>query len=124
MTHKLELLAVNDDFYRAIRDGVFAEMDALWAERREVTCTHPNHATITGRKLVLESWATILGHLQTPQIWPGDPIPIIAGNTAIVLCVERVGGAELMASNAFVREDGAWRMVNHQATPMPATSAV
>ena len=33
----------------------------------------------------------------------------------MVLCRERIGTVELMASNAWVREDEAWRMVNHQA---------
>ena len=31
---------------------------------------------------------------------------------------ETMEGARLVATNVFVREDGAWRMVHHQSTPI------
>ena len=72
----------------------------------------------------MASWRLILGH-QPPDIHAEDPQPIVTGRTAMVLCRERIGpsgsSVELMASNAWVREDGAWRMVNHQAAPIPVT---
>jgi hypothetical protein len=39
----------------------------------------------------------------------------------MVICRERIGAIELMASNAWVREDEAWRLVNHQAAHIPGT---
>ena len=58
-----------------------------------------------------------------PEIWPDEPQAIVTGETAMVLCIERVGGAELMASNTFVRENGVWRIMSHQAEPLPAERA-
>jgi len=43
----------------------------------------------------------------------------VAGETAWVLCAEVVPGGELAATNLFVREKGAWRMVHHHASPLP-----
>lgn len=124
MHPRTEVLTANDDFYAAIRRADFAEMDQLWARHREVTCTHPNWSMLVGRKAVMESWHLILSQATAPTVWPGETEVIVTGSTAMVLCIERVGGAELMASNGFVLEDHAWRMMNHQAVTMPATPAV
>jgi len=120
MTDTAAVLDANDAFYRAIREGDLDAMEALWARARPVSCTHPNGPAIFGRAAVMASWRLILGHLP-PEIHAADPQPIITGQTAMVLCREKIGSAELMASNAWVREDDAWRMVNHQAAHIPGT---
>ena len=38
---------------------------------------------------------------------------------AFVVCYERLGPNFLIATNLFVKEDGAWKMVHHQAGPIP-----
>jgi hypothetical protein len=114
------VLDANEAFYRAMREGDPDAMEALWARGRQVSCTHPNGPVIFGRTEVMASWRLILGH-QPPEIYAEDPQPIVTGRTAMVLCRERIGSVELMASNAWVREDGAWRMVNHQAAAIPGT---
>ncbi len=120
MTETIAVLDANDAFYRAMREGNLDAMEALWARGRAVSCTHPSGPAIFGRAAVMASWRAILGH-QPPEIRPADPQAIVTGRTAMVLCRERIGPVELMASNAWVREDGAWRMVNHQAAPIPGT---
>ena len=116
------VLAANDAFYRAMREGDYAAMDRLWAERRTVTCTHPDWRTLVGRDVVMESWRVILIEHEPPAIWPVEPQAIVTGGTAMVLCMERIGGLELMASNGFVREGRRWRLINHQAAYSPAES--
>jgi hypothetical protein len=37
------------------------------------------------------------------------------GDSAYVVCGEAIDGAELVATNFFVREDGAWKLVHHHA---------
>jgi hypothetical protein len=118
MSDTAAVLDANDAFYRAMREGDIDAMEALWARARPVSCTHPNGPAIFGRVEVMASWRLILGH-RPPEIHAADPQAIITGRTAMVLCRERIGRFELMASNAWVREDGAWRMVNHQAAPIP-----
>ena len=115
------VLDANQAFYRAMRQGDLDAMDALWARARSVSCTHPSGPAIFGRAAVMESWKLILGHLP-PDIHPAAAQAIVTGRTAMVLCTEHIGPVELMASNAWVREDGAWRMLNHQATHMPSAN--
>ena len=40
---------------------------------------------------------------------------LLYGEVALVLCEEELDGGTLIASNLFVREDGAWRIAHHQA---------
>lgn len=123
MSDITNVLEANDAFYRIARAGDYDAMDALWAADRQVTCTHPGWTTLTGRRAVMRSWRLLLTQQPPPEIWPDEPQAIVTGETAMVLCIERVGGAELMASNTFVRENGVWRIMSHQAEPLPAERA-
>jgi len=121
-TETQAVLDANQAFYRAMRDGDVAAMERLWARGRQVTCTHPNSPSILGRGPVMASWRLILTR-HPPEIHAQDATAIVTGSTALVLCREIIGEdkilVELMASNAWVHESGAWRLVNHQAAPIP-----
>jgi ketosteroid isomerase-like protein len=119
---KRQVLAANDAFYKAMREGDYAAMERLWAERRTVTCTHPDWHMLVGREAVMESWRVILTEHEPPEIWPTEAQAIVTGSTAMVLCTERIGGLELVASNGFVREGARWRILNHQSAHAPAES--
>ena len=119
---KRQVLAANDAFYKAMREGDYAAMDRLWAERRTVTCTHPDWHMLVGRDAVMESWRVILTEHEPPAIWPTEAQAIVTGSTAMVLCTERIDGIELVASNGFVREGLRWRLLNHQSAHAPAES--
>lgn len=118
-----ELIDTNEAFYRAIRHGDFETMDELWSRTRSVTCTHPGWTLLSGRTAVMNSWRAILTEQPPVQIWPADPMPIITGGTAMIVCTERLDRTELTASNAFVLEGGAWRLINHQAAQIPLERA-
>ncbi|HSF96668.1 MAG TPA: nuclear transport factor 2 family protein [Thermohalobaculum sp.] len=125
MTRMRETAAVldaNEAFYRAMRTGDLDAMEALWARGRAVSCTHPSGPEIFGRAAVMESWRLILGHA-APDIRAEAPQVLVTGRSAMVLCEEVIGHARLIASNAYVREDGAWRMVTHQAAHVPELDA-
>jgi hypothetical protein len=117
------VLAANDAFYKAMREGDYAAMDRVWAETRRVTCTHPDWHMLIGRDAVMESWRVILTEHEPPAIWPAEPQAVVTGSTALVLCTERIGGIDLVAANAFVREGMLWRILNHQSAHVPAESA-
>jgi len=36
----------------------------------------------------------------------------------LVICEEELQAGHLIATNIFVKEDGGWRMVHHQASPL------
>lgn len=118
-----DLITANEAFYRAIRDGDYPTMDTLWASRRAVTCTHPGWTRLAGRASVMDSWRMILTEQEPPEIWPSDVTAIATGQSGFVICTETLGGIQLIASNAFVREGEAWRLINHQAAQLPLAQA-
>jgi len=114
------VLFANDIFYRAFSDRDFAAMDRIWAKAASVACIHPGWPILTGRDVVMESWKGILSG-PAPSSVPVEPDVVFAGETALVVCLESLDGGKgwCAATNAFVREDGEWRMVLHQAGPAP-----
>ena len=119
MVEEPVVLAANAAFYRAMREGDLGAMDALWSCRRSVSCTHPSGPAITGREAIMRSWRCILLEGGPVAIHPRGARALVSGRTALVLCEEVDGALVLMASNCFVHEAGAWRMLSHQAAAVP-----
>ncbi len=115
------ILAANAGFYVAFRNGDATAMDTIWARRAEVACVHPGATPLHGRDAVMESWNEILGG--PPPIQCVFPRVHQVGDAGFVICGERVPGGTLVATNVFVLEDGAWRMVHHHAGPGVAPEA-
>jgi ketosteroid isomerase-like protein len=114
------VLAANLAFYQAFTSHDVAAMEALWARRAPVSCTHPGWEALMGRGAVLESWRSILENPEAPHVMCHDDIALLHGDVAIVLCEEELADGNLSATNVFVKEDGEWRLVHHQASPLLA----
>jgi ketosteroid isomerase-like protein len=113
------ILAANEAFYRAFTGGDAEGMSTLWAEHHPVACSHPGRAALHGREAVLASWAAILGAPEPTRVQITRAAATVLGDTAaLVTCIEHIGEAELAASNVFVLERGAWRLVHHHAGPL------
>jgi ketosteroid isomerase-like protein len=112
------VLQVNEAFYAAFAAKDAEAMAALWARRAPVACIHPGWHALRGRDAVLASWRSILGGPGAPPISCTEAAAHVLGDTAFVICVERIPGVELVATNVFVREDNHWRMVHHHASSM------
>lgn len=115
-------LAANQAFYDAFAAGDMKAMAAVWAESAPCACAHPGAPLLVGRDTVLESWASILGAPERPEIECLQPQAHLLGDVAYVTCYERLGGAGgavLLATNVLAREDGRWRMAHHHASPTP-----
>lgn len=110
-------LFANDAFYVAFAERDFNALEALWATESPCTCVHPGWSPIIGREEVIESWAAIIANPDSPDIQCSNASARVYGSTAIVLCYEEIEGQYLVATNVFVREDGQWKLVHHQATP-------
>ena len=115
MTDSDAVLAANLEFYRAFGARDLAAMDALWARQAPVACIHPGWPALADRDAVMESWNGILANPATPRIACYDEQVLLYGDTALVVCEEELDGGTLIASNLFVREEGAWRIAHHQA---------
>ena len=115
------VLAANEAFYRAFNQRDVALMESVWSASDEIACVHPGWNALRGREPVLESWRNIISNPDQPRIVTGGASVIFNGDVAIVLCRELVGGSPLHATNVFVREDGAWKLLHHQSGPVYAT---
>jgi len=109
------VLAANLEFYRAFTTRDADAMDALWARRAPVACVHPGWPALAEREAIVESWRDILSNPHSPRIACYDERVLLYGDAALVICEEELDGGTLIASNWFVREDGAWRIAHHQA---------
>lgn len=111
------VLSANLEFYRAFGTANFQAMDALWARRAQVLCLHPGWQALIGRAAVMESWRALLAQGRSAfRILCHDERAFLYEGFAVVLCEEEVPGGTLAATNVFTREDGAWRMIHHQAS--------
>lgn len=118
-----DVLAANRAFYRAFAERDFAAMAALWAETAPIACIHPGWDALTGRAAVLASWRDLLAQPANPAIECRDARVLNYGTAALVICHEVLAEGVLVATNGFVREGGAWRLMHHQAGGV-ATSLV
>ncbi len=109
--------SANQELYRAFREQDMGAMTALWAREHMVACIHPGWHVLTGRNHVLTSWRAILENEDSPDVTARDEQVHINGDTAFVICTERVDRTELVATNIFVRENNEWLLVHHQAAP-------
>ena len=118
MTEKDAVLSANLEFYRAFATRDFPAMAALWARRLPVVCIHPGWAALRERDAVVQSWQDILANPKAPRVMCHDEEAMLYGEVAVVTCEEDLGSGMLVATNLFAKEDGAWRMIHHQAGPL------
>jgi len=111
-------LAANEAFYDAFNQKDPSLMDTLWADSDDVTCIHPGWNLLRGRDAVLESWHSILTNPGQPRIVTGGATASIHGALAVVICRELVAGSPLLATNVFVLDGEAWKMLHHHSGPV------
>jgi ketosteroid isomerase-like protein len=112
------VLNANLDFYRAFNARSIEAMEALWSNAASVLCVHPGWNALAGRDAVLQSWRAILANPDAPGVMVHDDRAFLYGDLAIVLCEEELDSGHLVATNMFLRESGAWKMIHHQASPL------
>jgi ketosteroid isomerase-like protein len=117
-----EVLAANQEFYRAFSARDLAAMDALWSQRVPVACVHPGWDALRGRSEVMASFRAILSNPASPPISSAGATACVLGDTAYVVCSEAIEGDALVATNVFTREDGGWKLVHHHAGPVARRS--
>jgi ketosteroid isomerase-like protein len=113
-----DVLLANESFYRAFAGRDVEGMDEVWARRASVACVHPGWQPLKGRDAVMASWRGILRGPGVPDITCTDATCHVVGDSAFVICIERLDVGALVATNVFVREDGAWRIIHHHAGPI------
>lgn len=123
--------ATNEELYAAFEAGDLDRMAALWVDGMHgamAKCIHPGGATIRGIDPVLRSWALIMANSDDMQFIVTDVECVVQGEVATINCTEIIirpsGGADpftsshAVATNAFIRVEGRWRMWLHHASPV------
>jgi ketosteroid isomerase-like protein len=113
-----EVIAANEAFYRAFNEKDPEAMERAWASADNLSCVHPGWNVLRGRQAVLDSWRGILGNASQPRIVVGGADVTLLGDVAVVICRELVAASPLAATNVFVREEGAWKLLHHQSGPV------
>ena len=111
------VLFANEVFYRAFADRDEEAMEASWSHVSAVAWLHPGWGPLFGRDEVLESWRAIIRNPDSPKIVCLDACAHIHGNSAFVICFEKIEDNYLVATNLFVKEGRLWKLVHHQAGP-------
>ncbi len=119
MTDQAAVLFANDAFYVAFLNHDIQAMDDLWARGPTVSCVHPGWNHLMGRDVVMESWDGILSNPNGPVFTIKGAIASVVDDTAVVICYEVFDEATMVATNVFVREEGEWRIMHHQASASP-----
>lgn len=114
-------------FYEAFSRGDIDAMEQIWSRQSHVRCVHPGMTSLEGRDRVMASWRQIFlsgeegGGDNDDVAFEIEPIRShveVHGLIAMCSCVEKTeGGGSLEALNVYKREDGAWKMTLHMASP-------
>ncbi|MFC6879706.1 MULTISPECIES: nuclear transport factor 2 family protein [Actinomadura] len=128
-----DLEEAHAEFYAAFEEGDLDRMAAVWADGAYadgVSCVHPGWPMLRGRDEVLRSWALIMANTAYIQFVLTDVESDVYGDHAVVTCKENVltadegteagflAGGSIVATNVFVRSDGAWRLLLHHGSPI------
>ncbi len=127
-----EIALANRAFYEALRARDLAAMEIVWAHGADSTCVHPGWHRLDGWSEIRRAWQSIFANSRPWSVSCEDVRVRRMGDFAVVACVEVIlpfgaressDAARMQATNVFVREDGAWRMVHHHASPAPGPDA-
>jgi ketosteroid isomerase-like protein len=120
------VLEANRKFYAALARRSFGEMEECWSHGDDVACTHPGWHRLDGWDEVSRSWQAIFTNSRAWRVRSEGERALRDGDLAVVFCIENleaVGAqgdpARMQATNVFRRENDAWKMVHHHASPMP-----
>jgi ketosteroid isomerase-like protein len=123
-TEQQAVLKTNEAFYRAFSNNDIASMEELWSTQVDIAVIHPGWAPLRGRESVMSSWNQIMTGATSSPITCVNAKANILGDVALVICTEILEEIELIATNTFVLESGEWKIIHHQAGPLPQSNNI
>jgi ketosteroid isomerase-like protein len=126
--------AANAAFYAAFEARDLDAMADVWERSERASVTHPGWPRLSGWGKVAGSWDAIFRHTPYIQFVLTDERVDVVGDAAWVTVDENIlqaaggdadaaeggslAGARVAATNLFVRDGDAWRMVMHHGSPV------
>lgn len=120
--------AANLAFYRALEARELSAMDIVWSQSTAASCVHPGWHRLDGWAEIRRSWQNIFASARPWTVGCEDVRVYVHGDFAWVSCVEVIrpfgdtsgeAAARMQATNLFLREDGAWKLLHHHASASP-----
>jgi ketosteroid isomerase-like protein len=123
------LVEANANFYRAFESLDPDRMAQVWHHGEGVRCIHPGGPLLSGWDDVFRSWKVIFQNSPPLQFVISDLSVQVERQIGWVSCTENliqvtVRGptfSSILATNAFRKVDGEWRMIMHHASPVLRT---
>lgn len=123
---KTEVLAANEQFYRAFEKKDLDAMSNVWSQGTLSTCIHPGGRAIRGWKEIYTSWSEIFHHTDYIEIDPELVSVEIGDRVAYVILIENVLQvsrgrrleAQSLATNIFLKLGDRWYLVHHHGSPV------
>lgn len=105
-------------------------MSAVWVHTAHVKCVHPGWDLLEGWENVRHSWEAIFANTDYMRFVITNVAVHLYGPVAWVTCVENLsdvfGSTQLtriLATNVYEKQDDAWYIVHHHASPVMRPAA-
>lgn len=117
-------------FYDALESADADAVVELWLDDDDICCIHPGGPRLLGTSAVAASWRSILSNgpiqiraassksLETPTIAVHNVVEEV-----VIVQSGRQQVVHVIATNAYVKTPGGWKMVLHHASPAAEPSA-
>lgn len=125
-SQELEVILVNEQFYRAFESLDIREMEKSWATDQPVKCIHPGWEVRSGWAAVRDSWVLIFNNTARISFEITGVNTFLHQQMAWVTCLEQVTTFRdespqvglVMATNLYLRKNHRWRMIHHHGSPV------
>jgi ketosteroid isomerase-like protein len=121
-----DVIEMNQSFYDAFNKNDIELMIGVWLNDSTSQCIHPGWDVLTGFKNIMTSWQKIFAAAQDLEIKLSNINVTTSENLAWVTCQENLfsivsSGVQLSkvhSTNLFKKQNGAWKMILHHASPV------
>lgn len=121
------ILEVNTRFYRALGTRDLELMGTVFVDDERAGCMHPGWVMLKGWEAIRQSWENVFDPEDQLEIKLHNLTVDIKGNAAWVTCIQELKYIKRdpvminvsVSTNIFEKNESGWRMVIHQASPIP-----
>ena len=121
------ILDVNSRFYKALGTRDLELMGTVFVHDERAGCTHPGWVMLEGWEAIRQSWENVFDPEDQLDIKLHNVTVDIEGDAAWVSCIQELTYIKRdpimmnvsVSTNIFEKNESGWRMVIHQASPVP-----
>jgi uncharacterized protein (TIGR02246 family) len=129
-TDKELILDVNSRFYKALGTRDLELMGTVFVHDERAGCTHPGWVMLEGWEAIRQSWENVFDPEDQLDIKLHNVTVDIEGDAAWVSCIQELTYIQRdpimmnvsVSTNIFEKNESGWRMVIHQASPVPIST--